>query len=100
MSRKQGGLSRETLQMYRSAFHNVEMLFMDEVSMIGTDILHTINARLQTICNEYDKPFGGMTVIFCGDLRQLPPVNANFIYKPHKNSLAGANLWQSLSFLT
>jgi hypothetical protein len=98
MSRKHGGMSREALQMYRSAFHNVHIVFADEVGMVSSDILQTVHVRLQEITNEFEKPFGGMNMVFCGDLRQLLPVNAWPVFKPNRDSLSGAALWQSLHY--
>ncbi|XP_055534387.1 ATP-dependent DNA helicase PIF1-like [Wyeomyia smithii] len=66
--------------------------------MIGADVLNTIHSRLQEITGNYNDSFGGMSIVFCGDLRQLPPVNARAIYKPCANSMHGAILWQSLDF--
>ncbi|XP_071576363.1 uncharacterized protein [Temnothorax nylanderi] len=92
------GLSRETIQTYRNAFAGVRVVIIDEVSMIGADVLDKIHSRMGDITGNFDDPFGGMNVIFCGDLRQLPPVNATPIFKPLRNSLNSAALWQSLNF--
>lgn len=91
-------LSFEALQLYRNAFANVKAVIIDEVSMIGADTLNTIHVRLQDITGNYEDPFGGINIIFCGDLRQLPPVNARPVYKPCMNSMHGAVLWQALQF--
>nr|XP_029708128.1 uncharacterized protein LOC115254660 [Aedes albopictus] len=100
MSRRANSkLSFEMLQLYRNAFANIKAVIIDEVSMIGADILNTIHARLQDISGNYDDPFGGINIVFCGDLRQLPPVNARPVYKPTGNSFHGAVLWQALDFL-
>ncbi|XP_062556879.1 uncharacterized protein LOC134221708 [Armigeres subalbatus] len=99
MSRRNNAkLSFETLQLYRNAFAHVRAIIVDEVSMIGANILDAIHARLQDIRSEYDDAFGGMDIIFVGDFRQLPPVNARFVFKPPANSMHGAVLWQSLQF--
>ncbi|XP_058445649.1 uncharacterized protein LOC131426905 [Malaya genurostris] len=99
MSRRSNvSLSFEALQLYRNAFANVKAIIVDEVSMVGADVLNNIHTRLQNITGNYDDPFGGMNIIFCGDLRQLPPVNARPVYKPCANSMHGAVLWQSLDF--
>ncbi|XP_077277313.1 uncharacterized protein LOC143905647 [Temnothorax americanus] len=92
------GLNRETIQTYRNAFAGVRVVIIDEVSMIGADILDKIHSRMCDITGNFDDSFGGMNVIFCGDLRQLPPVNATPIFKPLRNSLNSAALWQSLNF--
>jgi hypothetical protein len=64
ISRKHGGMSREALQMYRSAFHNMHIVFVDEVSMVSSDILQTVHVRLHKITNEFEKPFGWMNIVF------------------------------------
>jgi hypothetical protein len=57
-----------------------------------------VHVRLQEITNEFENLFGGMNFVFCGDLRQLPPVNARPVGKPHRDCLSGAALWQSLHY--
>jgi hypothetical protein len=59
MSKKHSGMSREDLQMYGSTFHNVHIVFVDEVSMVNSNILHMVHVKLQEITNEFEKPFGG-----------------------------------------
>nr|XP_029713677.1 uncharacterized protein LOC109418586 [Aedes albopictus] len=99
MSRRNNAkLSFEILQLYRNAFAHVQAIIVDEVSMIGANILDSIHARLQDIRGEYDDAFGGIDIILVGDFHQLPPVNARFIWKPPANSMHGAVLWQSLEF--
>lgn len=99
MSRRQSSkLSFEALQLYRNAFANVKAIIIDETSMLGANILNTVHVRLQEITGNYDDPFGGMQIVFSGDLRQLPPVNARPVFKPCANSIHGAVLWHSLDF--
>lgn len=97
-SRRMGSIARETLQSLRQLFKNVKCIIIDEVSMIGNDILHKVNQRLQEITGHLDENFGGIHIIFCGDFRQLPPVNATPVYKAARNHLSGALLWQYLDF--
>ncbi|GFX37767.1 ATP-dependent DNA helicase [Trichonephila clavipes] len=66
--------------------------------MIGCDVPHKINLRLQEITGVHDQPFGNLNIIFCGDLHQLPPVNASPVYKRPRNSICGPVLWQSLDY--
>ncbi|CAK1584752.1 unnamed protein product [Parnassius mnemosyne] len=54
-------------------FVGVKAVFIDEISMLSSAILQQINYRLQQITGIYDKPFGDIHVILCGDFRQLPP---------------------------
>lgn len=95
---RHGGLTFEALQLYRCAFSNIRVIFIDEISMIGAGIFHTINDRLKNIKMEHDYPFGEMDIIFCGDLRQLPPVSATPIYEPLKRGIHRSVLWQSLKY--
>ncbi|GFT54495.1 ATP-dependent DNA helicase PIF1 [Trichonephila clavipes] len=88
-SRRIGTMAREVLQNYRSTFIGVKCIIIDEVSMIGCDVLHKINLRLQEITGAHDQPFGNLNIIFCGDLHQLPPVNASPVYKGPRNSICG-----------
>ncbi|GFU48237.1 ATP-dependent DNA helicase [Trichonephila clavipes] len=88
-SRRIGTMAREVLQNYRSTFIGVKCIIINEVSMIGCDVLHKINLRLQEITGVHDQPFGNLNIIFCGDLHQLPPVNASPVYKGPRNSICG-----------
>jgi ATP-dependent DNA helicase PIF1 len=51
----------------------LELLVIDEISMVRADVLDTID-RILRLHRENDKPFGGVKVIVFGDLLQLPPV--------------------------
>ncbi|XP_008181525.1 zinc finger protein 25-like [Acyrthosiphon pisum] len=44
--------------------------------MIGAELLAQIDPRLKEITGNYIDNFGGLDIIFIGDLRQLPPVRA------------------------
>jgi len=51
----------------------LELLVIDEVSMVRADTLDAINVILQSVRRDM-RPFGGLQVLFIGDLYQLPPV--------------------------
>jgi len=55
--------------MYRA----IDMLIVDEISMVRADMLDAIDLILRKMRNN-KKPFGGVQVIIVGDLYQLPPV--------------------------
>ena len=55
-------------------FKNLETLVIDEVSMLRADLLDCINAFLELYGPQKDAPFGGVQMVFVGDLYQLPPV--------------------------
>ena len=53
---------------------NLELLIIDEVSMVRADLLDTIDAVLRHFKHRPNLPFGGVQVLFIGDLFQLSPV--------------------------
>lgn len=58
----------------RKIFQQLELLVIDEISMVRADVLDAIDAVLQHFRNNFLEPFGGVQVLFIGDLLQLPPV--------------------------
>ena len=58
---------------FRKLIKNLEILIIDEISMVKAPILDAISRSLQ-LHRKSKKPFGGVSVLVCGDLFQLPPV--------------------------
>ena len=57
----------------RSVLQAVDILVIDEISMVRADLFDMMNIALQRARNN-QKPFGGVQLILVGDLLQLPPV--------------------------
>ena len=57
----------------RRLYQAMEILIIDEISMVRADLLDSID-RFLRINRESNRPFGGVQVVFFGDLFQLPPV--------------------------
>ena len=57
----------------KSVIKNMELLIIDEVSMLRADLLDAIDFMMQSVRRK-KVPFGGVQVLFIGDLLQLPPV--------------------------
>ena len=57
----------------KSVIRNMELLIIDEVSMLRADLLDAMDFMMQTVRRK-SSPFGGVQVLFIGDLLQLPPV--------------------------
>ena len=55
-------------------FKEMELLIIDEVSMLRCDTLDCIDNLLRTVRKNQEEAFGGVQVLFIGDLFQLPPV--------------------------
>jgi len=72
----------------RDVMDELELLIIDEVSMMRCDKLDTIDTILRGV-RKKNIPFGGVQVLFIGDMYQLPPVapDADWnILKEHYNS--------------
>ncbi len=57
----------------KNLFKKLETIIIDEISMVRADILDGIDKSLR-INKENNLPFGGVQMVFFGDLYQLPPV--------------------------
>jgi hypothetical protein len=62
--------NREKIELLRE----LELLIIDEVSMLRADALDAIDAVLRHFRHKPGLPFGGVQVLYIGDLFQLPPV--------------------------
>ena len=58
----------------RKVLTDMELLIIDEVSMLRADLLDAIDMVLRYIRRNNTASFGGVQVLFIGDLHQLPPV--------------------------
>lgn len=54
-------------------FNELELLVIDEVSMVRCDVMDMIDALLRSV-RKNNNPFGGLQLLLIGDLYQLPPV--------------------------
>lgn len=57
----------------KQIFLKLELLIVDEVSMLRADLLDAMDFMLRKV-RRNDTPFGGVQVLFIGDLMQLPPI--------------------------
>ena len=57
----------------KSVIRNMELLIIDEVSMLRADLLDAMDFMMQSV-RKKNSPFGGVQVLYIGDLLQLPPV--------------------------
>lgn len=58
----------------KEIMQQLELLIIDEVSMVRCDVLDAIDTVLRQVRKQYSKPFGGVQVLYIGDMYQLPPV--------------------------
>ncbi len=55
-------------------YQNLEVVIVDEVSMVRADLMDGIDKALRKNMDKPNLPFGGVQMVFIGDLFQLPPV--------------------------
>lgn len=58
----------------RAIIRTLDILVIDEISMVRADIIDVIDQILRIFRKKEHLPFGGVQVIFIGDLFQLPPI--------------------------
>lgn len=76
---------------------SIKTLVIDEISMVRSDLLQAIDASLRL--NRGDRaPFGGVRVILCGDLHQLPPVVGGEVESILASTYGGAWFFKAPAF--
>lgn len=55
-------------------YKKIQTIVIDEISMVRADLLDCVDKFLRLYGQNKNKPFGGIQMIFIGDLYQLPPV--------------------------
>ncbi|XP_044191554.1 uncharacterized protein LOC122969696 [Thunnus albacares] len=83
-------LGEDKLNSLRAKFSQLQILIIDEISMVDHNLLTYVHGRLRQLKHTGDfSPFGNVSVIAVGDFYQLPPVKG----KPLHNSQVGVDLW-------
>lgn len=59
---------------HRRLIENVELIIIDEISMVRADIIDCIDRILRVFSKNMREPFGGKQLLFVGDIFQLEPV--------------------------
>lgn len=70
-------LQKENIRRVRGGqkiFSKLDILIIDEASMMRADILDAIDESLRLNMGNENEPFGGVQVALIGDLYQLPPI--------------------------
>ena len=69
MPERMRSLRKERVRILRT----LDLLIIDEISMVRADILDAIDDILKRY-RRNDRPFGGVQLLMIGDIQQLPPV--------------------------
>ena len=88
-------LDRDRLNTIRAQLQIMQVVFIDEISMVGSGMFNFLDLRFQQIMGTKE-PFGGLSIITVGDLFQLKPVFDQWIFENSKDGCTalGTNLWQ------
>ncbi|XP_053178284.1 uncharacterized protein LOC128361756 [Scomber japonicus] len=83
-------LKEEKVNTVRASLKDLQILIIDEISMVDHKLLTYIHGRLRQIkqCADFS-PFGNVSVIAVGDFYQLPPVKGRPLYTDQTET----NLW-------
>ncbi|XP_035258455.1 uncharacterized protein LOC118219420 [Anguilla anguilla] len=85
-------LAEEKINTLRAKLNKIQIVIIDEISMVDHKLLTYIHGRLRQIKQTGDySSFGKVSIIAVGDLYQLPPVKG----KPLYTQPSGVNLWQN-----
>ena len=68
----------------------LNLLIVDEVSMLDKELFDKISTYLGLIRNRPNEPFGGVQLLFSGDMFQLPPVKGDYCFQ--------SKLWDKCNF--
>ena len=86
---------------YQDTLSHLQLVIIDEMSMVKADDLYKIDVRLQEIKSS-NEDFGGVAVLLLGDLMQLQPILGRWIFAKPKHSswhnrYANGGLWDLFS---
>ena len=76
------------LQKLQDDWQGVILMIIDEVSMVSSNMLYALHMRLNLIFGKQNQPdvyFGGIGIILVGDLYQLKPVLASYVFEDMDN---------------
>lgn len=74
--------NKQTLTDFEQKFKELEVIIIDEVSMLQNTYFNNINTILQESKNDL-RPFGGVSVLLFGDFDQIPPIGDYNIQHNH-----------------
>ena len=96
-------LNSNILAALRSKYADVELIILDEFSMVSKKVVYQMRRRLLEIFNLPNLLFAGRSNLVVGNFHQLPPVRAVSVYASsldadHPESYIANDLWRMFSF--
>ena len=78
-------LSDKKRDKLRNQLQNLALIILDEMSLIGADMLYQLHFRLAKEIFQNKLPFGGISVVLLGDILQIRPTTGVFPFEEPKN---------------
>ena len=82
-------IRKTRLSPYKERWRDVDIIFVDEISMLGAMYLETLDIVARNI-RKNEMPFGGIQLVFTGDSLQCGPIKDEFFFE--------SEVWYSLEF--
>ena len=97
-------LGDKTRDEKREHLKNLKMVIVDELSLLKADMLYQLDLRLKELKQNTEVAFGGCSILLFGDILQLKPVMAPFIFEQPKSATYNLPhlidpLWQKFKVL-
>ena len=88
----------------RTLLSNLRLVIIDEISMVKADQLFQLDMRLREVKQKPDKLFGGVAILAFGDILQLRPCQARYIFQEpvcedYKLAFHSGTHWQAFKVL-
>lgn len=87
--------SADELAAFAFKYKHLKLVMVDEVSMLGPEMLRCMDMKFRQAFKQ-DRIFGGLNVLFVGDLYQIPPIGRHYIFEPllDTTSIFYRSAWQ------
>ena len=97
------GLSNKKLAEAREWLSELQLIIIDELSMVSADTLYKLHMRLCEIFQSEDK-FANIGIVLVGDILQLQPIKGRYIFQEPNNDHFAAfyevdSLWHSFEVI-
>jgi hypothetical protein len=80
-------LSLDSLNRLTCRYEQLQLVVIDEISLVGARIFNVINNRLRSIKHSQNNFFGGIDVIMTSDFFQAPPMKDSWIFQNIKDNV-------------
>ena len=96
-------LDSNTLGALRNKYAEVNLIILDETSMVSKKVFYQMHRRLIEIFNLLNLPFAGRSILVARDFHQLPPVRAMPVYassldEDHPEGYIENDFWRLFNF--